>query len=133
MEAQYFVEKLSALDGTEGPGNYLEVIVNNLRIKDKKSHQAEILTAEKNKTLSSTLELKTTLPKAAIPASPASSGGGMFSNLKANMGLGSLVSGEKSAASTSSSTTPSSNSAADTLKKNLMSNLGFGKMMSGKK
>ena len=35
-EVQYLIEALSALEDIDGPGNNLEVIVNNIRIKDKR-------------------------------------------------------------------------------------------------
>ncbi|KAL7750055.1 hypothetical protein RI367_004570 [Sorochytrium milnesiophthora] len=37
FDAQYYVQRMSALEGIDGPGNQLEVVVNNMRIKDKRS------------------------------------------------------------------------------------------------
>ena len=33
---QYFITSLSSLEGIDGPGNHLEVVVNNHKIKDKR-------------------------------------------------------------------------------------------------
>ncbi|EGF78134.1 hypothetical protein BATDEDRAFT_90790 [Batrachochytrium dendrobatidis JAM81] len=37
MDVQYFIGQLSALDGIDGPGSHLEVCVNNIKIKEKRS------------------------------------------------------------------------------------------------
>ena len=37
IDVQYYIEKLSALDGTDGPSNHMEVVVNNIKIKDKRA------------------------------------------------------------------------------------------------
>ncbi|KAJ3178270.1 hypothetical protein HDU85_005267 [Gaertneriomyces sp. JEL0708] len=37
IDVQYLIQKLSALDGVDGPGNHLEVLVNNTKIKDKRA------------------------------------------------------------------------------------------------
>jgi hypothetical protein len=36
IDFQYYIQKLSILDGVNGPGNKLEVVVNNIAIKEKK-------------------------------------------------------------------------------------------------
>jgi len=36
IDFQYYIQKLSLLDGVDGPGNRLEVVVNNITIKEKK-------------------------------------------------------------------------------------------------
>ncbi|KAJ1567300.1 hypothetical protein HK405_006444 [Cladochytrium tenue] len=36
MDVQYLINALTALDGIDGPGNHLEVVVNNIRIKDRR-------------------------------------------------------------------------------------------------
>jgi len=36
IDFQYYIQKLSLLDGIDGPGNRLEVVVNNITIKEKK-------------------------------------------------------------------------------------------------
>jgi hypothetical protein len=36
IDFQYYIQKLSLLDGVDGPGNKLEVVVNNMTIKEKK-------------------------------------------------------------------------------------------------
>ena len=36
MDIQYFISKLSELEGVDGPGTHLEVVINNLSIKDKR-------------------------------------------------------------------------------------------------
>jgi len=36
IDFQYYIQKLSILDGVDGPGNKLEVVVNNITIKEKK-------------------------------------------------------------------------------------------------
>ncbi|KAI9090080.1 Vps54-like protein-domain-containing protein [Phlyctochytrium arcticum] len=41
MDVQYLIAKLSALDGVDGPGNHLEVVVNNVKIKDKRAVLAQ--------------------------------------------------------------------------------------------
>jgi vacuolar protein sorting-associated protein 54 len=38
-DVHHFTEVLSALDGVDGPGSALEVCVNNIRIKDKRTYQ----------------------------------------------------------------------------------------------
>lgn len=38
-DAHHFTETLSALEGIDGPGSQLEVCVNNIRIKDKRTYQ----------------------------------------------------------------------------------------------
>lgn len=40
-DVHYLVENLSALDGVDGPGSQLEVCVNNIKIKDKRTFQAQ--------------------------------------------------------------------------------------------
>ena len=40
-DVHYLVENLSALDGVDGPGSQLEVCVNNIKIKDKRTYQAQ--------------------------------------------------------------------------------------------
>ncbi|KAJ1343671.1 hypothetical protein BSLG_001746 [Batrachochytrium salamandrivorans] len=37
MDVQYFIRQLSALDGVDGPDSHLEVCVNNIKIKEKRS------------------------------------------------------------------------------------------------
>lgn len=37
IDVQYYIEKLGSLDGIDGPGNHLEVVVNNIKIKDKRA------------------------------------------------------------------------------------------------
>lgn len=39
-DAHHFTETLAALEGIDGPGSQLEVAVNNIRIKDKRTYQA---------------------------------------------------------------------------------------------
>jgi vacuolar protein sorting-associated protein 54 len=39
-DAHYFTSTLTALEGIDGPGSQLEVAVNNIRIKDKRTFQA---------------------------------------------------------------------------------------------
>ncbi|TPX38226.1 hypothetical protein SmJEL517_g00015 [Synchytrium microbalum] len=39
IDVQYFIFKLSSLDGADGPGNHLEVVVNNTKIKDRRQVQ----------------------------------------------------------------------------------------------
>ena len=39
IDVQYFIFKLSSLDGCDGPGNHLEVVVNNTKIKDRRQVQ----------------------------------------------------------------------------------------------
>ena len=39
-ESQYFIEHLGLLDDVDGPGNNLEVVVNNIKIKDKRQYQS---------------------------------------------------------------------------------------------
>ncbi len=41
IDVQYFIGALSALDGVDGPGNHLEVVVNNIKIKDKRAYPAK--------------------------------------------------------------------------------------------
>ncbi|KXS21457.1 Vps54-domain-containing protein [Gonapodya prolifera JEL478] len=36
IDFQFFIQKLSSLDGIDGPGNHLEVVVNNMKIKERK-------------------------------------------------------------------------------------------------
>lgn len=36
IDVQYLMQKLSSLDGVDGPGNHLEVVVNNIKIKDRR-------------------------------------------------------------------------------------------------
>ena len=38
-DAHHFTETLSTLDGIEGPGSQLELVVNNIRIKDRRTYQ----------------------------------------------------------------------------------------------
>ena len=40
IDIQFFIQKLSALDGVDGPGNHLEVVVNNIKIKDRRAAHA---------------------------------------------------------------------------------------------
>ncbi|TPX64370.1 hypothetical protein SpCBS45565_g05926 [Spizellomyces sp. 'palustris'] len=40
IDAQYLIHKLSGLDGVDGPGNHLEVVVNNIKIKDRRQSMA---------------------------------------------------------------------------------------------
>ena len=40
-EVQYFIENLSLLEQVDGPGNHLEDVVNNIKIKDKRLQQAQ--------------------------------------------------------------------------------------------
>lgn len=46
---QYFIERLSSLEGVNGPDSHLEVVVNNLKIKDKRT------TLQENYRISATL------------------------------------------------------------------------------
>ncbi|KAJ3050529.1 hypothetical protein HK097_008530 [Rhizophlyctis rosea] len=41
IDIQFFIQKLSALDGVDGPGNHLEVVVNNIKIKDRRAAQQQ--------------------------------------------------------------------------------------------
>ncbi|KAI8854401.1 Vps54-like protein-domain-containing protein [Chytridium lagenaria] len=36
IDVQFFISQLSALDNVDGPGNHLEVVVNNIKIKDRR-------------------------------------------------------------------------------------------------
>ncbi|KAJ3022304.1 hypothetical protein HKX48_006491 [Thoreauomyces humboldtii] len=36
MDVQYLIQRLASLDGLDGPGNHLEVCVNNIKIKDRR-------------------------------------------------------------------------------------------------
>lgn len=36
VDAHYFTETLAQLDSCDGPGSHLEVVVNNIKIKDKR-------------------------------------------------------------------------------------------------
>jgi len=40
IDVQYYIEKLGALDSIDGPGNHLEVVVNNIKIKDRRAAAA---------------------------------------------------------------------------------------------
>ncbi|KAI8924687.1 hypothetical protein BC831DRAFT_464348 [Entophlyctis helioformis] len=40
MDVQYFVQQFSGLDGVDGPGSHLEVVVNNIKIKDRRAASA---------------------------------------------------------------------------------------------
>ncbi|KAJ3396863.1 hypothetical protein HDU92_001697 [Lobulomyces angularis] len=42
IDVQYYIEKLSGLDLIDGPGNHMEVVVNNIKIKDKRMTQANV-------------------------------------------------------------------------------------------
>ncbi|TPX56657.1 hypothetical protein PhCBS80983_g04395 [Powellomyces hirtus] len=37
IDVQHLIEKLSVLDGLDGPGNHLEVVVNNIKIRDRRT------------------------------------------------------------------------------------------------
>lgn len=37
IEAQFLISSLSALEGIDGPGGHLEVCVNNIKIKDRRT------------------------------------------------------------------------------------------------
>jgi hypothetical protein len=37
-DVHYLIENLTSLDGVDGPGSQLEVCVNNIKIKDKKTY-----------------------------------------------------------------------------------------------
>jgi hypothetical protein len=37
IDVQYFIRTLSAIDGLEGPGSHLEVVVNSINIKERKA------------------------------------------------------------------------------------------------
>ncbi|KAJ3299753.1 hypothetical protein HK104_007207 [Borealophlyctis nickersoniae] len=37
IDVQYYIHHLSTLDGIDGPGNHLEVVVNNIRIRDRRT------------------------------------------------------------------------------------------------
>ncbi|KAJ3080696.1 hypothetical protein HK102_002878, partial [Quaeritorhiza haematococci] len=43
INVQYFIERLSSLDGIDGPGNHLEVVVNNIKIKDRRTSTAHVM------------------------------------------------------------------------------------------
>ena len=38
IDAQYYISQLSSLEGVDGPGNQIEVCVNNIKIKDKRTY-----------------------------------------------------------------------------------------------
>nr|KAJ3421355.1 hypothetical protein HK105_003773 [Polyrhizophydium stewartii] len=40
MDVQYFIQQLSLLEGVDGPGSHLEVCVNNIKIKDRRTMAA---------------------------------------------------------------------------------------------
>ncbi|KAI8804520.1 Vps54-like protein-domain-containing protein [Cladochytrium replicatum] len=40
IDVQYFIQKLSSLENIDGPGNHLEVVVNNMKIRDKRERLA---------------------------------------------------------------------------------------------
>ncbi|KAJ3164013.1 hypothetical protein HDU88_005666 [Geranomyces variabilis] len=40
IDVQYLIQQLSALDALDGPGNHLEVVVNNIKIKDRRASAA---------------------------------------------------------------------------------------------
>ncbi|KAJ3158393.1 hypothetical protein HDU86_002859 [Geranomyces michiganensis] len=40
IDVQYLIQQLSALDVLDGPGNHLEVVVNNIKIKDRRASAA---------------------------------------------------------------------------------------------
>jgi vacuolar protein sorting-associated protein 54 len=42
IEVQYLIAQLSSLDGVDGPGNHLEVCVNNIKIKDKRTYVSAV-------------------------------------------------------------------------------------------
>jgi hypothetical protein len=43
IDVQYLITELSSLDGVDGPGNHLEVCVNNIKIKDKRTRGASLV------------------------------------------------------------------------------------------
>jgi vacuolar protein sorting-associated protein 54 len=45
IDVQYYIAKLGALEGVDGPGNRLEVIVNSLKVKSKPSIDARRATS----------------------------------------------------------------------------------------
>ncbi|KAI9203421.1 Vps54-like protein-domain-containing protein [Polychytrium aggregatum] len=38
IDIQYFIQNCSDLEGIDGPGNHLEVVVNNIKIKDRRAY-----------------------------------------------------------------------------------------------
>lgn len=38
IDVQFLIAELSNLDNVDGPGNHLEVCINNIKIKDKRSY-----------------------------------------------------------------------------------------------
>ncbi|KAJ3042297.1 hypothetical protein HDV00_007664 [Rhizophlyctis rosea] len=70
IDIQYFIQRLSALDGVDGPGNHLEVVVNNIKIKDRRTAPAAAAAPQMNARASSS---PGTAPPPAAPAPPAAS------------------------------------------------------------
>ncbi|KAI9178801.1 hypothetical protein H9P43_005463 [Blastocladiella emersonii ATCC 22665] len=46
IDVQFFIRKLNALEGADGPGSHLEVVVNNMKITDKAAHAAALAEAK---------------------------------------------------------------------------------------
>ena len=41
IDVQYLISQLSSLEGLDGPGNHLEVCVNNMKIKDRRTNTTQ--------------------------------------------------------------------------------------------
>ena len=76
MDVQYFIRQLSSLDGIDGPGNHLEVCVNNTRIKDRRTVPVNSATLRANAGGNSNLATpaSSTMSSGASPIKPAMGG-----------------------------------------------------------
>lgn len=77
MDVQYYVNILSSLEWINGPGNQLEVVVNNIRIKDKREKLAPPVVAvsqAKILPVSSSTKISAPAPVALVPTTSGETG-----------------------------------------------------------
>lgn len=74
IDIQYLITQLSSLDGVDGPGNHLEVCVNNIKIKDKRNY----VPAAPRSNVSASSNMQNL--KSSTPVAPASAPRNMYFN-----------------------------------------------------
>ncbi|KAI9224913.1 hypothetical protein BC828DRAFT_241260 [Blastocladiella britannica] len=100
IDVQYFIRKLNALEGCDGPGSHLEVVVNNMRIGERPPPVVSVVAADPSSPPPTLAGSASALPVPAAPpaVSSSSSSGDVHSHYLSGFAHGSSIDRPASAA-----------------------------------